>query len=52
MDEVETQVKLHCKKDFLVPKYTNFPCDSLEIILVTRQCSNSSLDNLRICHMA
>ena len=36
LDEVGTQVGLHTKEDFLVLKYTNSRCDSLEIILVKR----------------
>ena len=36
LDEVVTQLGLHSKVDFLVPKYTNSLCDSLEIILIKR----------------
>ena len=29
LDEVRTQVGLHSKEDYLVPKYTNYHYDSL-----------------------
>ena len=32
LDEVETQVGLRSKEDFLMPKYTNSHCDNLKII--------------------
>ena len=36
LDEVGTQVGLHCKEDCLGPNYTNSHCDSLEIISIER----------------
>ena len=36
LDEVGTQVELHSKEDYLMPKYTNSHCDGLEIISVKR----------------
>ena len=36
MDEVGIQVGFYSKEDCLVPKYTNFHCDSQKIISVKR----------------